>query len=183
MAYSNFEIEKILKSMTFLVDTREKDTDALRRRLDQLGKPYKRAKLDFGDYTAEYTDLDGNIKNMSDIAVIERKQSLDELAGNFTRERERFEREFERAKAQGSKIYLLVEGATWEKLFKGSYRSKLNPESFAASILAWSIRYNMHFIFCKEDTSADLIKRILYRELKEKLSNDERDGLNHDKND
>ena len=102
---------------------------------------------------------------------IERKMNLDELAGCFTRERKRFEAEFKRAQENGAKIYLLVENATWENLLNGKYRSKFNAKAFEASIIAWTIRYNMQIIFCKDETSGELIKEILYRELKERLEN------------
>ena len=40
--YSVFEIKRALESMIFLVDTREQDTPALRRRLQALGRPWER---------------------------------------------------------------------------------------------------------------------------------------------
>lgn len=177
---NNFEIQNCLDSMVILCDTREQDTDRARNRYARFGVPYKRHTLDFGDYTYNFmlpnkTWLyEANTSVKGDV-IVERKMNLDELAGCFTRERKRFEAEFERAKENGSKIYLLVENATWENLLNGRYRSRFIPKAFKASILAWSIRYNMQIIFCKAETSGELIKEILYRELKERLERGEYD--------
>jgi hypothetical protein len=38
------------------------------------------------------------------------------------------------------------------------------------------VRYDLQVIFCKEDTSPTLIREILYRDLKERLTKGEFDG-------
>ena len=99
--------------------------------------------------------------------------NIDELAMCLGTERKRFEREFERSKSDGCKVYLLVEDATWEKIFNHKYRSKMSPLSIIASLFAWIPRYNMIPIFCKSETTGKIIKEILYRELKEYLENEQ----------
>ena len=84
-------------------------------------------------------------------------------------ERKRFEREFERARQSGAKVYLLVEDGSWEDAYSGKYRSRMSPESLVASIQAWLARYNCQVIFCQPKTTGRLIHDILYRELKERL--------------
>lgn len=167
------EIERALKTFSVLIDTREQVTDRAKKRYSLFGCPHERATLDYGDYTYNCEVNGQKIFNTSVLTsskcVVERKMNLDELAGCFTRDRARFQREFERAKENGARIYLLVENATWENLLNGRYRSKFKPAAFEASILAWQARYDMKIIFCKEDTSGKLIKEILYRELKERL--------------
>jgi ERCC4-type nuclease len=150
--------------MVCLVDTREQDTPRLRARLRQIGCPWEREKLDFGDYSVRCNKVD-----LSNIIAIERKMSLDELCNCYCTGRRRFEREFERAKAAGAKTYLLVENATWENAYAGKYRSRMSPESFTASLLAWLARYDCKPIFCKAETSGRIIHDILYRELKQAL--------------
>lgn len=169
MEYSPFELDQALQSMTILVDTREKDTPVLHKRLDGLGCTYERKKLECGDYGATYTGRDG-LRAVLPVAV-ERKMALDELCSCFTRERERFKWEFERAKNLGIKLYLLVENASWENVFAGKYRSKFNPEALIASVLAWSIRYSFQVIFCKPESTGKLIYKIMRYELKERLEN------------
>ena len=173
------EIAGALDTMTALVDTREQDTQALRRRLSVFGK-YEREKLDFGDYSAAVTLPDGAKYSLADKVAVERKMSLDELAACFTGGRARFRREFERAKEAGAKIYLLVESATWEKAYGHRYRSQLNPKAFIASMTAWLARYDCQIIFCQPETTGILIKEILYREMKERLEGGEADCLTKD---
>lgn len=172
----NFEIQSCLDSMVILVDTREHPSRQAEKRYKAFGAPYERVVLDYGDYAYNFTLPSGkrlygaeNSTRIHPKVVVERKMSLDELAMCFGRQRERFEREFDRAKSHGARIYLLIENSTWENLLNGKYRSKLHPKAFAASLTAWTARYDMIPIMCKAETSGKLIKEILYRELKERL--------------
>ncbi|MCM1545146.1 MAG: ERCC4 domain-containing protein [Ruminococcus sp.] len=164
-----FEIKYALEHITILVDTREQNTEQARSRLESMNKPYERKKLDFGDYSAKCALADGGELDFSDSFAVERKMSIDELCGCYCRSRQRFTREFERAKEKGAKLYLLIENATWENIYNGKYRSKMNPVSLTASVLAWLSRYNCQVIFCKAETSGKLIGDIVYREVKERL--------------
>ena len=92
-----------------------------------------------------------------------------EAGGCFCRSRDRFEREFIRAKNADAKLYLLIENGTWEKAYAGKYRSGMQPKAFVASLTAWLARYNCQIIFCEPATTGKLIREVLYRELKERL--------------
>lgn len=171
------EIEQILDSFQIIADTREHNTPRAKKRFQAFGVPVKRATLNYGDYTwnccidgNEYYNTSGRL---SPACVIERKMSLDELAGNLTRGRKRFQREFERAAINGAKVYLLVENANWESIMMHRYRSKYHPKAFLSSLTAWMVRYNITPVFCRSETSGDLIKEILYRDLKERLARGE----------
>lgn len=171
-----FDQKEVLKSFEILHDSREQDTERAKKRYESFGVPHKRAVLSYGDYTYNATLPDGSkiydvSKTISPVCVVERKMNLDELAGCFTRSRQRFKREFERAQEHGSRIYLLCEDANWENLLNGKYKSRMSAEAFSASVFAWMIRYNMNIVFCKEETSGKIIKEILYRDLKERLEN------------
>lgn len=169
---NNFEIERSLGSMRLLVDTREQPTERYERRIEQIGLPYERRKLNYGDYSCECTLPDGSVLDFSNRVAIERKMNLDEICLCYGKERKRFEREFERAKEDGCKVYLLVEDGNWEKSYGGKYRSLLNPAALTASLNAFRARYGMQLDFCKEETTGKLIHDILYRELKEYLQNE-----------
>lgn len=176
------EIDHILDTMSVIVDTREQDTERARRRYMRFGCPYERGVLDFGDYTYQAILSDGHsVYDLSERIVpdvaIERKMSLDELAMCFTSDRKRFTAEMERAKAHGSRMYLLTENTTWEKLLRGKYKSKLHPNAFKASVSTFMVRYGVQLIFCQEETSGELIREILYRELKERLVNWEKTDM------
>lgn len=173
MGYTPFEIDRMVDGMTVLVDTREQDTPALRARLEGLGRPFRRCKLEYGDYSCEITRPDGTASSAAKKVCIERKMSLDEVCLCFTSGRARFEREFERAKADGAKVYLLVENATWEKSFGGIYRSRMNPDALVASLLAFCARYNLTPMFCRPETTGRLIAKILRYEVKALLEREE----------
>lgn len=135
------EQEHCLKSLEILVDTREQPSARAEKRYKGFGVPYHRQKLDFGDYTFNFTlpngkkyfDSNGSIYP---IVAVERKMDLDELASCFCRDRKRFTKEFERASEQGAKVYLLVEDANWENLINGKYKSKFNAAAYIGSVTA-----------------------------------------------
>lgn len=162
------EIDGALDTLTILVDTREQDTPLFRKRMRAVGLPTKRQKLNFGDYSCSVM-ADGAEIDLSASFAIERKMSLDELAQCYTRGRKRFEREFERAKQLSAKVYLLVEGATWEGAYNGIYRTQMHPHSLIASMTAWLARYDCQILMCKAETTPSLIHDICYREAKERL--------------
>ena len=163
------EIEQTLDSMTVLVDTRERPTEYSEKRYAQFGRPYRREKLDVGDYSAEFTTPTGEVVSLKNKVVVERKNSIDELCMCYTTERGRFEREFERAKNGGIKVYLLIENATFEAIYNGKYRSRMKPRSVVASILAWLARYNCVLVLCKAETSGKIIRDLLHYEMRELL--------------
>ena len=172
------DIEKSLRSMVIIVDTREQSTIKAQKRYEKFGCHYERKSLNFGDYSAYCTLPNGEVYSLENLVSIERKMNLDEIAMCYTRERPRFKREFERARDAGAKVYLLIENGDWEKAYTGSYRSQVKPEALTASIIAWLARYNCQLLFCKEETSGKLIHDVLYREMKEHLEAlpDEQDG-------
>lgn len=163
------EIKAALNTAVILCDTREQPTERFKRRMEEIGLPYRRQKLDFGDYSIACLLDDGTELDLSRSVSIERKMSLDEICSCFCQSRSRFEREFLRAKEAGAKIYLLIENGSWEKAYSGYYSSRMTPASFIASLTAWLARYNCQIIFCEPETTGKLIRELLYRELKERL--------------
>ena len=112
-----FELEDVLQTYRVVADTREQANPRAAERFAALGPGLERATLDYGDYCANVTlpdgkDLYNTSERLSPACIVERKMSLDEVAACFTRERERFKREFERAGAANAKIYLLIEGGS-----------------------------------------------------------------------
>lgn len=168
-----YEVKIGLENLRVVVDTREQETDAFRRRLACVGYRYIRRKLDFGDYSAITTLDNGTEFSLCDKVAIERKMSVGELCQCFGHDRKRFSREFERAKSINAKLYLLVEGANWENVLLGRYHSKMTPQALRASIMAWLARYDCQVIFCKSESTPTLIREILYREMKERLECEE----------
>ena len=142
---------------------------------------YSRGTLSYGDYCGNITLPSGNkLYDASDTisarCVVERKMNLDELAQCFTRGRDRFRKEFERAADHGCRVFLLCEDGSIEKILHHEYMSRFSPKAFMASVIAWNIRYNMQLLFCTHLTSGTMIKEILYRDMKDRAEKGEFDG-------
>ena len=177
----NFEIDELMRSFTIICDTREQPTPRAVQRYQAFGVDYSRGTLNYGDYCANITLPSG--KKLIDASglisakcVVERKMNLDELASCFTRGRDRFKREFERAAANNARVFLLCEDGSIEKILRHDYRSRFVPKAFLASIVAWNIRYNMQLLFCTHLSSGLLIKEILFRDIKNRAERGEFDG-------
>jgi len=154
------DIQAALDGMVIIVDTREQDTIQLHNRLKHFTQ-FERAKLNCGDYGAKFP-VNGDWLQIP--VVVERKMNIDELCQCFTRERKRFQREFERAAEDGVKTYLLLENTSFEQMYSHSYKSHMTPQALISSLLAWSIRYRLQVVMCREIATGRLIRDILYRE-------------------
>lgn len=164
------EMENILKSLFLLVDTREQPTEAYFKRIKSVGLPSRRQKLDFGDYSCGFYAQDGSEVLLDKEIAIERKMNIDEICGNFTKGRDRFAREFERAIKSSAKIHLIVENGNYEKVINGKYKSRLNSNSLLGSFIAFADRYDISVHFCKPETTPVLINKIFYYHVRNKLT-------------
>jgi ERCC4-type nuclease len=134
--------------MIILVDTREKDLHIMKQ-LEQMRIPYKRQKLCYGDYSFE---LDG--VSYADKIVIERKGSIDETIGNFTKGRDRFRREFERSK--GCKVVLMVE-ALERDIDARRYRSNMDPRVVKSFIRTWCYKFGLQFVYVEKEDACEFV--------------------------
>ena len=155
--YTDAEIKQKLKELVVICDTRENVNGHLTSWLDKHNIQHKSRALEAGDYSVMLGDT-----TFEDEIAFERKANLDEIAGNFTIGRERFEREMIRAKARGTKLFLVVENATWTDIFLHNYRSRLEPKSLFASLMSWQAEYNLTVIFCKSSETAQILYSTLY---------------------
>ena len=128
--------------MRILIDSRE-----------QL--PFAFSGKGFEDVTTEAGSLatgDYSLAGLADMVAVERK-SLDDLAQCLGRERERFERELVRARGLDA-FAVVVEGG-FDDLAHGRYKSKLNPHSACQSVLAFSARWGIPFLFAGSRAGAE----------------------------
>jgi DNA excision repair protein ERCC-4 len=125
-----------------VVDTREQagyTFDGMPGRAgEQIVVPVVSQGLKSGDYS---------IQGLEDRVAVERK-SLQDAYGTFGQGRERFERELERL-AEYEFAAVVIE-ATVQELWRPAefvpdWRSRLSPRSVEGSIVAWSLRYGVHF--------------------------------------
>ena len=169
---NKISMEKILRSIVILVDTREKKNLHILNWFIENNIKYKNLKLDFGDYSF-MIPKDEEIGVTEDVIykdkiAIERKNSLNEISGNFTRGRERFAREFKRAKEKGCDIRLVIEEADYSDIDKGKY-SKMNPKSMKGSIHSFDSKFDLPVVFIPKEYTGDYIYNRFYYWLRNKL--------------
>lgn len=99
--------------------------------------------------------------------AIERKANLDELSGNLTRERTRFENELIRFKSNGTKAFLIIENATIADIITHNYRTKYTPKAFMASLLSFQQAYNLNVVFLPREHSGVYIYNLLYYHIRD----------------
>lgn len=148
--YTQKEIDEILKSITILVDTREHEgcNNHILNYLDAKKVPWKKSKLNYGDYSF-YIPKNEELNIYRDLyfdkqIMVERKNSLDELASNISKERERIKKEL--ALAPENKI-MIIENANYFDLINGNYRSEYSPKSFNGTIFSFWHEFNFPIIF------------------------------------
>ncbi|MDD4049343.1 MAG: hypothetical protein PHI90_11145, partial [Clostridia bacterium] len=96
-------------------------------------------------------------KDLSSCIAVERKGSLDELAGNFTKGRERFKKEFGRMIEVQGKMIVVVDEGSLDDIANADYRSHFNPKSYIGSIKSFEDKYNTQFHFIEPHQSPQCI--------------------------
>ena len=109
------------------------------------------AVLEAGDYS---------LAGFERRVAVERKE-LGDLIGCLSGERERFEREL--ARLRGYDCAAVVVEASSDDLRAGRYRSKLDAGAAWQSVLAFSMRYRVPFIFCQDREDAEAVTFNLLR--------------------
>lgn len=121
--FTNKELEELLRSIVLLIDSREQQNDHIVQYFKDKGIPYKKTKLDCGDYGV-MLPANPNLGIAMELffpVVIERKNSIDELAATF-RERDRFEHEL--ARSQKLRFLPIIEDEQgYRNILKGRYKS------------------------------------------------------------
>lgn len=148
--FATDEIKKLTKSIIVLVDSREKKNTHILDYFKKQGISYQVSKLEYGDYSFMIpASAAGEDIYFHQDCVIERKGSLEELSGNLTQERDRFEKEFLKAGNDGCKVYLMVEApGGYSDIIGHKYRTEFAPAAFMASLKTWESRFgcNVQFI-------------------------------------
>lgn len=147
--YTDTEIQKILKNIIILVDSREKNANHITNYFDKHKIKYEVMALPSGDYSfalEAIPELDFPFRTyyFNDI-LLERKNSLEELSGCFAQTRERFNHEWSRCYAK--RKYLMIENANYEDLVKGNYDTQYNSKSFLGSLHSFNAKYGLEVVF------------------------------------
>lgn len=132
--------------MIIIVDSREQTPlsfpDGIQTRVEGLPT---------GDYS---------IEGLTSHVALERK-SLEDLVSCITSSRERFEHELHRLQAYPCRAVLIEAG--FSQIVGHRYRSKVSPASVTGSLAAWTIRYQIPFLFCGDPDGAAAMALSLMR--------------------
>ncbi len=171
--YTKNQVDEIVKAMTILVDTREKVNEHILEYFDKKKIQFKEKALESGDYSVMIPTcpelgfaLPQTLNKPIDGGLfIERKNSLEELAGNLGKNRDRFEAEMQRMK--NAEKHLIIESGSWADIMLGQYDSGVGAKAFYNSLLTFQTRYNLHIHFTAPKYSGCLIKGICENKIKE----------------
>lgn len=147
--YTDTEIAKILKNIIILVDSREKVNGHVLSYFDKHKIKYEIMALPSGDYSFALDaipelDLPHKTYYYNDV-LLERKNSLNELASCFSHTRERFNDEWSRCYAR--RKYLIVENNTYEDIINNNYDTQYNSKSFLGSLHSFNAKYGLEVVF------------------------------------
>jgi len=165
-SYTDSEMKKLLSTLVILIDTREQVNKHIFEYFSSKKIVSKKKKLHTADYSIMLpANIDlGIMKDSYFPLVIERKNSIDELAQSI--KQERFENELIRS--NGLTFFLLVED-TYENLIKGNYRSQYEPKALLARLKSFEARYGFTTIFMDKRLSGNFIYHTLYYQAREHL--------------
>lgn len=146
--YSDNEINEILKTLTIIIDSREKSNEHIRSYLQLKSIPFKTQKLDVGDYTVmiPINEKLGIKRDFYINSFVERKANIDEIAGNLQKDTQQaFINELIRS--QGNKFVLFVEDINFDdNLVQHNYRSRYDPKTLKARLESLKAKYNFEII-------------------------------------
>ena len=141
-----------------IVDSREKKWDHIRKYFEANGIEFEIKKLDAGDY---FSTDQGDV-------VVDRKQNLQELCGNLSKGNGniiRFTNECRRAKEQGIRLVVLIEGTNCQTVKDVSgWKSKYTKHSgkwLTDKMFNLTVSYDVEWQFCKKNETAAKILEIL----------------------
>lgn len=123
-------------ALIILADTREQSP---------LWEPGRHVEhgLEFTVERATLRTADYALAGFEDLALIERKASIDELAACVGYGRPRFERELARMYAETQhRLLVIEEPAVCVQMHR--YRSRVSPSAIFGSLASWAWRYGLH---------------------------------------
>lgn len=120
--FTDTELKKVMSNLTILIDTREQANEHVIEFLDKKKIAYEVKKLDFGDYACmlpanSFEGQERAIYFDRDI-VIERKNGIDEVAGNL-KDDTRILKELAHLNKYNIKYYVFLEEPEMNETLKG----------------------------------------------------------------
>lgn len=170
-SYTDTEINKILKTLTIVCDTRENVNSHILDYLHAKDIPVKIKALKTGDYGAMIPANPefGIMRDLYLDSCLERKNSIDEITGNLQKDtRKAFENELIRA-SQNPFVLVCEDKDGYEKILKGKYRSRYDPKALLGTLKTFEARYGFSIVFLDKKYSGNYIYHHFYYQAREYL--------------
>ena len=170
--YTEKERDTLIKSIGIIIDSREKENSHIVKWLESKNIPYIVKGLKQGDYSF-YIPKNEELSIPRDLhfdgeIIVERKNSLEELSGNFSENRDRFEKELTFAPKLK---YLMIENANYSDICEGNYKTGYNKKAYLGTLHSFMERYNLPVMFMpKTEYSGTYIYYTFYYYLRNLLN-------------
>ena len=154
--------------MVILHTTNEQKNQHILDYFDKKCIKHKAKALKTGDYTFKIESCPelGFVKDtyFTDELCIERKNSIDELAGNIKEHDERFFKELNRM-INIKNCYLLIENNRIDDIINHNYQSQYNELAFIRRLLGVQKTSNFYLNFVQKENMGFMIYEICYSAL------------------
>lgn len=104
-------------------------------------------KLPYGDYAGAWEDKDG--KHIEFMPIFFERKSLGDLYGTLGKGMERFKKEIERAKEDGSQLIIIVEACFAEVLYGYEY-SRMEGDAIIKTLMTLWVKHDIPHILCND---------------------------------
>lgn len=161
--YTPTEYKELVKHMTIICDTRENTNQHILDYFEKHDIPYEKRALKTGDYSFKISpcpDLGfSRDAYFTDVLAIERKNSVNEIAGNLVEKDGRFMREIGRM-TYIQNVFILIENDSLNNIIEGNYRTKIDSKGFLRTLLTTERRAGFHLYFVDSQHTGYLIHEL-----------------------
>lgn len=145
---------------TILIDTREQRPYF---QSPDINEKFPGIKTDWGSLKTGDYSIEGMQTPEHEYSVVVERKSMADLFGSVGKGRERFEREYRRLSCFDYAAVVIENDLSIMFKYPPAY-SRMQPKSVYRTLLAWSQRYNVHFIpGCNRDFAEKTTYLILMR--------------------
>lgn len=166
--YTEKQLKELVSHLIILHTSNEQKNQHILDYFDKKNIKHKSRALKTGDYSfmIEACPELGFVKDtyFTDELCIERKNSVDELAGNIKEHDERFFKELNRM-INIKNCYILIEDNCLDDIINHNYRSEYNESAFLRRLIGVQKVSNFYLNFIKKENMGYMIYEICYSAL------------------
>ena len=170
--YTEKKLKDLTSNLIILHDSREQTSNHILEYFDKHNILHEKRALKTGDYSYKIKacpELGFPIDTyFTDELCIERKNSINEIAGNMAEKDDRFLKELNRM-INIQDCYILIENDRIDDILEHNYDSKLNELSLLRTLLTTQKRCNFYLNFIKKENMGKMIYEICLNSLYSKI--------------